>query len=69
MTPSSSITNTYFYYYYHHYYYCYYYYYYYSFFAIRWMGHSDCPLSSVHGKEGDKFIIIEASSSHATRKG
>ncbi|TFJ85852.1 hypothetical protein NSK_002672 [Nannochloropsis salina CCMP1776] len=34
--------------------------------AIRWLGHSDCPLSGAYGQEGDRFVLIEASSAHGT---
>ena len=34
--------------------------------AIRWLGHSDCPLSGAYGQPGDRFVLIEASSAHGT---
>ena len=34
--------------------------------AIRWLGHSDAPLSGALGKPGDRFVLIEASSAHGT---
>lgn len=34
--------------------------------AIRWLAHSECPLSGAYGQPGDRFVLIEASSAHGT---
>lgn len=34
--------------------------------AIRWVGASECPLSHAFGKPGERFAMLEPTSSHGT---
>ncbi len=36
--------------------------------AIRWVGASSCPLSHAYGEPGERFAMLEPTSSHGTSK-